>query len=303
MDKFESLRAFTKVVAEGGFAAAARKMGLSRSTVNKLVINLEKDLGVQLLYRSTRRVKPTATGLAFYERCINILAELEEAELAVSRSQAKPKGTFKINAPMSFGTLYFSPIVVDFIAQYPDLQVQLTLEDRFVDPIKEGFDLVVRIAEPIEYASLITHAIAPAKRILCASPAYIEKHGIPNHPSELRDRSCLHYGYLASGNQWKLLGPDREYHIKVNGVFCSNNGETLRDAAVKGLGIALLPTFLIKEELQNGKLKMIMSDYHSPEMSVCVIYPANRHLSVKIELFTEFIRERFSGEQIDNVVR
>ena len=294
MDKFESLRAFTQVVAEGGFAAAARKMRLSRSAVNKLVINLEKKLGVQLLHRSTRRVSPTETGLAFYDRCINILAELEEAELAVSQLQEKPKGNFKINAPMTFGTMHLSAAVADFMAQYPDLRVQLTLEDRFVDPIEEGFDLAVRIAEPVESASLITHAIAPAKRILCASPTYIEKYGEPKHPRELRDRSCLHYGYLATGNQWKLFGQDGEHNIVVNGVFCSNNGETLRDAAVKGLGIALLPTFLLAKELEEGKLKRILPDYHAPEISICVIYPANRHLSTKVRLFTEFIRERFS---------
>ncbi len=294
MDKFESLRAFAQVVAEGGFAAAARKMRLSRSAVNKLVINLEKELGVQLLHRSTRRVAPTETGLAFYDRCVNILAELEEAELAVSQLQEKPKGNFKINAPMTFGTMHLSPAVADFMVQYRDLRVQLTLDDRFIDPIEEGFDLVVRIAEPVESASLITHAIAPAKRILCASPTYIEKYGEPNHPKELRDRSCLHYGYLATGNQWKLFGQDGEHNIVVNGVFCSNNGETLRDAAVKGLGIALLPTFLLAKELEEGKLKRILPDYHAPEISICVIYPANRHLSTKVRLFTEFIREKFS---------
>lgn len=294
MDKFESIRAFTQVVAEGGFAAAARKMKLSRSAVNKLVINLEKNLGVQLLHRSTRRVSPTETGIAFYDRCVNILAELEEAELAVSQLQEEPRGTFKINAPISFGTTHLSPAIADFIAKYRDLRVRLTLENRFVDPILEGFDLVVRIGKPVEYASLITHAIAPANKILCASPTYIEKHGLPKHPNELRSRSCLHYGYLATGDRWQLSGPDGEHNIAVNGVFCSNNGETLRDAAVKGLGIALVPTFMARKELEEGKLKQVLPDYRASDICICIIYPTNRHLSTKIKLFTEFIRQRFS---------
>jgi DNA-binding transcriptional LysR family regulator len=294
MDKFESLRAFTKVATAGGFAAAAREIGLSRSAVNKLVINLENELGVQLLSRSTRRVSLTETGQAFYERCINILAELEEAELAVAQLHEAPKGTLKINAPMSFGTLHLSTAIVDFIAQYPGLRVQLTLDDRFVDPIEEGFDLTVRIAEPTEAASLIVHAIATAPRVLCASPRYLAQSGIPAHPTELRDRGCLHYGYLATGNQWKLLGPEGEYTVLVNGVLCSNNGEILRDAAVKGLGIALLPTFIVGKDLQQGTLQIVLPDYQPPEISICVVYPVNRHLSTKIKLLTEFLRERFS---------
>ena len=210
MDKFESLRAFTHVVASGGFAAAAREMGLSRSTVNKLVINLEDDLGVQLLHRTTRRVNPTATGLAFYARCVSILADLEDAELAVAQLHEEPKGTLRINAPMSFGTLHLAPVLTDFISQYPDLQVQLTLEDRLVDPMEEGFDLTLRISEPPDSPNLIVHPIASANRVLCAAPAYLERRGAPTLPNDLKTHSCLHYGHLANKYQWTLWGPPRE---------------------------------------------------------------------------------------------
>ncbi len=290
MDKFESIRAFTKVVVSGGFAAAAREMGVSRSTVNKLVINLENELGVQLLQRSTRQVNPTATGLAFYERCINILAELESAELAVSQMQEKPKGTLKINAPMSFGTLHLATLVANFIGLYPDLRVQLTLDDRFIDPIAEGFDITVRISEFKESASLVSQAIATVERVLCASPEYIKKHGTVTHPNELRDHSCLHYGYLATSNQWRLIGNDGEHNFTVNGSLCSNNGEVLRDAAVKGLGIALLPKFIVEKELKQQKLQIVLSNYCPPELCLYIVYPLNRHLSIKIKLFTEFLQ-------------
>ncbi|MDJ0736641.1 MAG: LysR family transcriptional regulator [Nostocaceae cyanobacterium] len=298
MDKFASIKAFTQVVRAGGFTAAAREMGLSRSAVNKMVINLENELGVQLLHRSTRSVNPTETGLAFYERCLNILADLEEAERAVSQLHAEPKGILKINAPMSFGTLHLAPVVAEFMVQYPDVQVQLTLEDRFVDPIEEGYDIIVRIAKPSDSASLVVHPLVKAKRVLCAAPAYLEKHQVPTHPVELRLHCCLHYGYMTSRNQWKLIGPDGEHTISINGVLCSNNGEMLREAALKGLGIILLPTFIVGSDLQQGTLVTILPEYHPPEIHVCVMYPINRHLSTKIRIFTDFLQERF-GDRPD----
>ena len=292
MDKLASMQAFTQVVAHGGFAAAARKMGLSRSTVNKLVINLENELQVQLLQRSTRQVNPTPTGLVYYERCLNILAEVEAAELAVSQLQQKPQGTLKINAPMSFGTLQLGQAIAQWLLQYPELQVQLTLEDRFIDPIAEGYDIVVRIAQPQTSPSLVSEIIAPIPRVFCASPEYLEKHGIPHHPKELRDRSCLHYGQLITGNQWHLIAKDGEYRINVTGIFCSNNGEVLRDAAVKGLGIALLPMFIIDSAVERGLLTVLDVDYYPPEISLCLVYPLHRHLTTKIKIFSEFMQQR-----------
>ncbi len=298
MDKFESMRAFTQVVISGGFAAAARVMGLSRSAVNKLVIGLESELGVQLLHRSTRVVSPTETGLAFYERCIEILASLEEAESSVMQLHGEPRGRLRVNAPMSFGTMHLAPALADFLVQYPDLQLQLTLNDRFIDPIEEGFDVTVRIAEPQQIASLIVHSLAPTQRVLCAAPTYLENHGIPSHPDELNHHSCLHYGQLAVENQWILTGADGEYTVSVNGVLCSNNGEVLKDAAVRGLGITLLPRFIVGEELQQGRLQIVLPDYHSPELSIYVIYSVNRHLSTKVRLLVDFLQERF-GQQIE----
>ena len=298
MDKFESMRAFTQVVVSGGFAAAARVMGLSRSAVNKLVIGLETELGVQLLHRSTRVVNPTETGLAFYERCVEILASLEEAESSVMQLHGEPRGRLRVNAPMSFGTMHLAPALADFLVQYPALQLQLTLNDRFIDPIEEGFDVTVRIAEPQQTASLIVHPLAPTQRVLCAAPTYLENHGIPSHPDELHHHSCLHYGQLAVEDQWTLIGVDREYTVSVNGVLCSNNGEVLRDAAVRGLGITLLPRFIVGQELQQARLQLVLPDYHSPELSIYVLYSVNRHLSTKVRLLVDFLQERF-GQQIE----
>jgi DNA-binding transcriptional LysR family regulator len=298
MDKFESIRAFTQVVISGGFAAAARDMGVSRSTVNKLVIALENELGTQLLHRSTRVVTPTETGLAFHERCVEILASLEEAERSLTQLQEEPRGRLRINAPMTFGTMHLAPALADFLVQYPDLQVQLTLNDRFIDPIEEGFDVTVRIAKPQETASLILHSLTAAPQLLCAAPSYLERHGTPNHPDELQHHSCLHYGQLTVEDQWTLIGSEGEQTISVNGALCSNNGEVLRDAAVRGLGITLLPIFIVEQELQRGTLRIVLPNYHSPELSISVLYPVNRHLSTKVRLLVDFLQERL-GHQPD----
>ncbi|MCU0566056.1 MAG: LysR family transcriptional regulator [Oculatellaceae cyanobacterium Prado106] len=293
MDKFEQMKAFTQVVTAGGFAAAARTMGMSRSAVNKLVIALENDLGVQLLHRSTRVVTPSDTGLAFYERCVEILASLEEAERSVTQLHAEPRGILRVNAPMSFGTIHLAPALADFLLQYPDLQVQLTLNDRFVDPLEEGFDITLRIAEPQPIGSLIVQPLAPAPRVLCAAPSYLENYGTPTHPNELRSHSCLHYGQIATEYQWKFTGQDGEYPITVHGVLCSNNGEVLKDAAIRGLGITLLPLFIVESAIAQQQLQVLLSDYKAPELSIDVMYPVNRHLSTKIRLFVEFLKHRF----------
>ena len=293
MDKFEAIQAFTQVVESGGFAAAAREMGMTRSAVNKLVIALENELGVQLLQRSTRRVSPTSSGLAFYDRCVEILSTLHEAEQAVSQLQEEPKGSLRVNAPMSFGMLHLAPAIADFLVQYPDLRVQLTLSDRFIDPIEEGFDVTVRIAAPQESASLIQHSLMPAKRVLCASPMYLEQPGEPKHPLELRHHSCLHYGHIATDNRWTLFGKDETHTISIHGVICSNNGEVLKEAAIRGLGITLLPTFIVDQALQNYELKVILPEYSPSELEIYLLYPVNRHLSTKIRLLIDFLSARF----------
>ncbi|MEM8604934.1 MAG: LysR substrate-binding domain-containing protein, partial [Cyanobacteria bacterium P01_H01_bin.121] len=256
-------------------------------------------LGVQLLQRTTRKVSLTATGAAFHDRCLAILADLEEAELAITQLQAEPRGELRINAPLSFGELYVGPAIADFMAQYPQLRVQLTLEDRFIDPLAEGFDMVVRIAELSESPNLVVHTIAPAPRVLCAAPSYLDQQGTPQHPGELRQHACLHYGYLASGSTWKLIGPNGEQRVPIQSLLCSNNSEVLRQAAVKGLGIVLLPTFILANDLEAGHLQPILTDYAAPEIILSIIYPANRHLSTKVRLLREFLSDRFRELGLD----
>ena len=294
MDKLDSIRAFTKVVQHGSFSAAARELRLSRSAVSKYVIDLERELGVQLLVRTTRRVAATENGQGYYERCLAILADLEEADLAVTRAQAAPRGILRVNAPMSFGTLHLGRAIADLMEQYPELRVALVLSDEFVDPVQEGFDVTLRIGD-LPSSSLIARKLAPALRVMCAAPAYLAQHGTPQHPDELRDHQCLTYGYLATGVQWKLTGPDGDHWINVPWTLCADNAEVLRDAAVQGRGIALLPTFIAGADLQTGRLRTILPDYKAPEISLYAVYPQTRHLSVKVRVFVDFLVARFGG--------
>ena len=295
MDRLDSMRSFVRVVDEGGFAAAARRIGLSRSAVNKAVINLENELGVQLLRRSTRQVTPTETGLAFYDRCVRIIADVDETVTAVKELQEQPTGNLRVNAPMSFGTLHLSSLVAEFMAAHPDVHVELVLNDRFVDPIEEGFDVTLRVGEAAPSTSLIVREIVPVRRVLCASPAYLEQAGEPLDPTELRTHRCLHYGYLESGSQWRLFGPsgDRTYAIRC--VMWSNNGDALKHAAIRDQGIALLPTFIVGDSLQAGELRTVLPDHAPPEVALCALYPRHRHLSAKVKLFVEMLEMRFGG--------
>lgn len=291
MDKFESIRAFTQVVEAGGFAAAARHMGLSRSAVNKLVINLEHELQVQLLHRTTRQVTPTDAGRAFYGRCTSILADLAEAELALTCLQEQPRGTLRINGPMTFGTLHLAPIVAEFLTQYPALEIELSLNDRFIDPIEEGFDVTVRIARPLESLTLIVHRLAPSPIVLCAAPTYLNQRSIPSHPEDLKHHACLHYSHIAQDYVWTLSGPQGPHQVRVRGPLCCNNGETLREAALAGLGIVMLPTFIVGQDLQSGQLQQVLPVFAPPPLDIYALYPVNRYLSAKVKLWVEFLQQ------------
>ena len=294
MDKLASLRAFAKVVELSSFSQAARELNVSRSAVSKQLLDLEQDLGVQLLSRTTRKTAPTEAGQAYYQHAVAILADLDEADLAISQAQAKPRGLLRVNAPMSFGTMHLGRAIADFMAKYPELRIQLALSDEFVDPVAEGFDVTIRIAD-LPPSSLIARKLAPARLVVCAAPSYLERRGTPAHPNDLRGHDCLTYGFQTTGNQWKLTGADGEHWIQIHSKLCASNGEVLRDVAVQGQGIALLPSFIVGADLQAGRLRSILTDYAAPGGHMHAIYPPTRHLSVKVRVFIDFLVERFGG--------
>ncbi len=294
MDKLEGMRAFVAVVSHSGFAAAGRQLGTSRSAMNKLVAQLEADLGVQLLQRTTRRVSLTDTGRAYHDRCVNILAEVAAADVAVRQLQAEPKGTLRINAPMSFGTLHLARAIAHFMQRYPDIQIQLSLNDRFVDLMEEGFDVTLRIAEIKSDESLVVQEITPVHRVLCASPDYLKARGTPTHPDELSGHDCLQYGHLAIDSPWHLFDSQgRHFTANLHCRSCSNNGEVLREAASAGIGIVILPTFMLSEAIRSGALNIVLADYRPPLITAYLNYATNRHLSTKIQLLTAFLKDWF----------
>jgi len=295
MDRLAAMQAFARVAEAGSFSAAARQLGMAKSVVSKLVMGLENHLGARLINRTTRRLSLTEAGIAYYESCTRILAAVEEAELSVGRLQAVPRGRLKVNASMSFGFLHLAPAIPDFLAHHPEVEIDLTLNDQFTDLVQEGYDVAVRIGA-LPDSSLIARKLAPSRRVLCASPAYLDRHGVPQVPEDLARHNCLGYAYLVTGNEWRFRGPDREHAVRVSGNFDVNNGDALRAAALGGLGIAQLPTFIIGQDLAAGTLRCLLSDYVLPETNIHAVYPHNRHLSAKVRAFVDFLAERFGPE-------
>lgn len=285
MNLFEGMRAFTHVVEAGGFAAAARDLGLARSVVHKQVIKLEQALGAQLLRRSTRQVSPTETGQAFYKRCVQILLDVDAAIAQVSELQDEPRGELRINAPMSFGTLHLAPVVGAYMATYPDVHVELALNDRFVDPIEEGFDISIRISAPRTFTSLVTREVCPVRLVLCASSDYLAAMGEPAVPQDLQRHRCLHYGYQESGVRWLLTDAGKDISVPINCTMWSNNGDVLAQAALRHQGIALLPTFIVGAYLQSGQLRTVLTAHEPAPLQVTALYPRHRHLSSKVTRF------------------
>jgi DNA-binding transcriptional LysR family regulator len=292
MDKLEAMNAFAKVVAAGSYAEAARRLGLTRSAVSKAVMEIEQLLGARLLDRTTRRVNPTEVGLAYYERCVSILAEVEETELQVSRLHDEPKGVLKINAPMSFGTLYLGAAVADFMVRYPDLRIELTLNDRYIDPLEEGVDITVRVGE-LPASSLIARRLAPARRVLAASPDYLARNGMPKSAEDLAVHRCLTYGQMAAVQRWTLQRGEETFSVPIGSSLCSNNGDVLRAAALAGNGITNLPTFIIGPDIKSNRLKLVLSDTPPTELGIYALYAPNRYLAAKTRVFIDFLVERF----------
>jgi DNA-binding transcriptional LysR family regulator len=269
-------------------------MGLTRSAVSKAVTELEQLLGVRLLDRTTRRVAATEAGRAYYERVVGILADVETTESAVSRLHDEPKGLLKINAPMSFGTLYLGPAIAEFMVAYADLRIELTLNDRFIDPIEEGVDVTVRIGA-LPDSSLIARKLAPARRVLVASPEYLRSHGTPETTGDLAHHHVLNFGHSHAMQRFELTRHGETLSVPVTSRLCSNNGDVLRAAALHGNGIALLPTFLIGSDIAAKKLAVVLPDYEPTGLNIYAVYAPNRYLAAKTRVFIDFLAGRFGS--------
>jgi DNA-binding transcriptional LysR family regulator len=293
MDRLRTIEAFVRVAESGSFSEAARRLRSSKSAVSRQVATLEAELDARLFHRTTRSLTLTEAGRSYFERATRILADLEEANLSVSQLQAAPRGRLRVNAPMSFGFLHLAPAIPDFLSRYPQIEVDMIMNDRFVDLVDEGFDVAVRIGR-LEDSSLVARKLAPIRRAVCASSTYLNARGVPHSPDDLTAHECLCYSNVAVANEWRFTAQDgRLWPVQVKGRLSTNNGDALVAAALKGLGLVNQPTFIVGHHLQAGTLIAVLDEFVHQDMAVSAVYPHSRHLSPKVRAFVDFLVERF----------
>ncbi len=290
MDRLTALRAFLMVGEAGGFSAAARRLGLSTSMVSRLVSGLEAELGVRLMQRTTRTLTLTEAGRDYADRCRRILADLDEADLQVSRLQSEPVGRLKISAPMSFGIAHLAPALPDFYGRYRRIDMDLSMTDRFVDLVEEGFDVAVRIG-PMTDTSLVARRLCPIRMAVCGSPAYLAQRGVPRSPADLAAHDCLAGRATAAG--WTFADGSV---VPPGNRFLVNNGDVLRAMALAGCGLVYLPTFFVGQDIRDGTLQPVLQDFVASPSVLHAVYPHTRHLSPKVRAFVDFLAERFGPE-------
>ena len=295
MSNLTGIEIFVRVVRTGSFSAAARDSNQTPSAISKQIGRLEDRLGARLFNRTTRSLVLTEVGAAFHVRAQRILGEVEEAEQAVTHLSQAPRGTLRLDVPSAFGRLYIVPLLPDYLARYPEMRVNMTLNDRFIDPVEEGVDLVIRIGE-LSDSSLIVRRLAANRRVVCGAPAYFERRGRPQHPAELTGHNCLVYTYRAARNDWSFVSknsPDEApVIVRVSGNLETNNAEALSVAAIAGLGLGLFPLWLAGPDLDSGRLQCALPAYHAPDSAIYALYPPGRHLSPKVRSFVDFLVAR-----------
>lgn len=296
MQNLTDIAIFVKVVELSSFTAAADALEMSQPVVSKAVTRLEEKLGARLLNRTTRRLSLTEAGAELYRRSGSALREIENAELEIARFQTEPRGTLRVSAPMSFSILQLGPAIQTFMDRYPGVTVELHMDDRRVDLVEEGFDVAIRIAN-LRDSNLVARKIAPTRQVICASPAYLAKHGTPERPEDLLEHNCILYSLLSTPREWRLVDPEGQEHVvPVNGTLHSNNGLVNRAAAIAGGGVLLLPTFYLGDQLRSGELKPVLCKFKPREIAVYAVYPERRNLMPKVRAFIDFVAATFGPE-------
>jgi DNA-binding transcriptional LysR family regulator len=296
MDRLTSLTAFVRVADSGGFSAAARRLNMSTTMVSNHVQALEDRLGVRLLNRTTRKVSLTEIGKAYYDRCTHILADLEQADDIAGALQSTPSGTLRIYTATHI-VQFVAPVVADFLKQFVDVKVDLTIGERMVDMIDEGYDIAIRLTPPPD-SSLIVRSLATWRHVLCCSPDYLEKHGPPKQLSELVEHNCVRHVLYPFGDEWHFV--DRKNSpasVRIAGNLITNSGETLRCAALEGVGISLAAGFLVADDLEAGRLVRLLPEYRPVEMAMNAIYPHRHHLSAKVRSFIDLLAHHSAEHQ------
>lgn len=295
MDRLTSMNVFVRAAELGSFAAAANDLRLSPQMVAKHIARLESRLGTALLNRTTRRQHLTDIGRSYYERCKIVLSEAEAADAIALEMKVTPSGTLRVNAPVTFGTSTLAPFITQYLAQYPETQVELTLSDRLVDPVEEGYEVILRIGELTD-SQMIAYPLRPYRLIACASPGYLAQRGIPLTPVELAHHSCLVYGIWSpqAPCRWQFSQDGKTQEIQPEGRLRSNDWRALLHAAVSGYGVTLGPEDVLKEEITAGRLVQVLPDYDGPSRPMHVLTPAGLRQTVKIRSFIQALRDAFA---------
>jgi DNA-binding transcriptional LysR family regulator len=299
MDRLTEMEAFATVVDQGGFTDAAKKMGISKSAVSKHVSSLEARLGARLLNRTTRRVSPTEIGLAYYDRARRVLNDAGEADALVSSMQSAPSGLLRISVATDFGVNLMSPILGDFLNEYPDITVNMVLNNRFVELISEGFDMAVRIGE-LEDNTLRARKLTETNYRMIASPAYFKRYGRPEKIDDLNEHKLLHYSNQANAAVWKLTAPSGEKRqVRTAGWLTVNDGQSLLNACISGLGIAYLPSFLFADAMEQGLVMDVIPDLPLEAKGIYAVYPPGRFTQPKVRAFIDFLVHAFADKGPD----
>ncbi len=285
--QWEGISEFVYVAENESFTLASKKMAISTAQVSRQISALEKRLNIKLFYRTTRKVSLTEEGRIFYQHCRSVLDGLDAAERAITNLQSKPQGKIKLTAPVTYGEKQILPLVNDFLKHYSDVEVSAYLSNQRVDLVEEGYDLAIRLGS-LSDSSMMAKKLAARTNHVCASPAYLDKYGVPHSLSELDKHSCL----LGTRDYWHFSDAGREKNLRVSGTLRYNSGYGLVDAALKGLGLVQLPDYYIKEHLESGKLISLLDNYKVADEGIWAVYPQNRHLSPKIRLLVGYLAER-----------
>ncbi len=300
MDRLTEMEAFATVVDQGGFTDAARKMGISKSAVSKHVSSLEARLGARLLNRTTRRVSPTEIGLAYYDRARRVLNDAGEADALVTSMQSAPSGLLRISVATDFGVNHLSPVLGEFLQEFTDITVNMVLNNRYVELISEGFDMAIRIGE-LEDSTLRARKLTETTRRMIASPDYFKKFGRPTKIDDLNEHKLLHYSNQANSAVWKLTAPSGEKRqVRTSGWLTVNDGQSLLNAAISGLGIAYLPSFLYADSMQKGLVEEAIPDLPVETQGIYAVYPPGRFTQPKVRAFIDFLVQAFADKGPDN---
>lgn len=293
MDRLECDRMFLAVVGASSFTGAAIKLGTSSGQASKLISRLEAELGVRLLNRTTRSVAPTQAGRAYYDRLKPLIDELEVLDLDIRNISQSPRGRLRLTAPLTFGTRELAPALNAFAALYPEIELDVSFSDRVVNVIDEGFDMAIRVGRPGD-SSLIIRKLCAVRIVVVAAPTYLEKHGLPDAPSDLAHHDCIIDTNFREPNRWPFRTPDGELEmVSVGGRIRYSNAEACAQAAALGLGLACVPAFVAGEALRSGRVNRVLSSFETEPYDVHVLYPHNRHLAAKVRLLVDFLVERY----------